>query len=316
MSGAAIDGLVVVDKPSGPTSHDVVAAVRRRLGVKAGHAGTLDPQATGVLLVCVGAATRLARFLQRHDKVYVATVRLGWATTTYDAEGEPLADPVAPPPLDEGRVRRALDAFVGEIEQVPPAYSAKKMRGVPAYRRARRGEGVEPDPIRVVVHDSELLSLEPERLRLRIHCGAGTYVRTLAHDLGRRLGCPAHLEALRRERSGPFGLAGAVEGASVGDMPVERLHAAVLPPAEMLPGWPAGVVDEAGARAVAHGNVVEPALVVRRLAGEAGREWPAGAADDEGPWVRILAESGDLLAAAEVRPGGVLQPRVVLVSAS
>lgn len=309
MSDRGPAGLLVVDKPGGKTSHDVVEEVRRRLRARAGHAGTLDPQATGVLLVCTGAATRLAQFLQDHDKVYQGVVRLGWATDTYDAQGEPLAEPVEPPQLEQREVARQLEQFVGEIEQVPPAYSAKKVRGEPAYRRVRRGERVQPEPVRVTIHEIELLGVEGGEIRLRLRCGAGTYVRTLARDLGEALGCPSHLAGLRRLRSGPFGVDAAITWDELVSSEAEALEARLVPPAEMLPEWPAAVVDAHGSKLVAHGGVVEPASIVERRAGSSG-ELPSYAPDNR--WARVLDGAGRMLAAAELLPGGVLQPRVVL----
>lgn len=303
-------GLLILDKPRGPTSHDMVVSVRRSLGVKVGHAGTLDPQATGVLLVCVGSATRMSRFLQGHDKVYEGTIRLGWATTTYDAEGERATEPVEPPALDADGVTAALRRFVGTIEQRPPAYSAKKVRGQPAYRRARRGEDVQPDPVEVTIHSADLVELDTPRIRLRLRCGPGTYVRSLAHDLGGELGCPAHLEALRRLRSGPFGIEEAIDGDRLEAFSGEELREAIVPPAMMLPEWPAAIVGEDAARRVSHGNVVEPAAALERRDGDGGRGWPTAASEE--PWVRILDRRGALLALGEVLPGGILQPRVVL----
>jgi tRNA pseudouridine55 synthase len=228
VSESSTAGLLVIDKPAGMTSHDVVERVRDLLHERVGHAGTLDPQATGVLLLCVGAATRLSRFLQGHDKIYEGVVRLGWATDTYDAQGEPAADPVPVPSLHEEAVRAALGRFMGEQQQVPPVYSAKKVRGQPAYRRARRGEPVQPDPVTVTVYALELLQLAGEQIHLRVHCSAGTYVRTLAHDLGAALGCPAHLAALRRTASGAFDLRDALEWQVVEDGEAAALRARVL----------------------------------------------------------------------------------------
>lgn len=305
-----VDGMLLVDKAAGPTSHDVVALVRKRLRTKAGHTGTLDPQATGVLVVCLGRATRLVRFLQHRGKLYECVVRLGWATDTYDAAGEAVSEPREPPELDRPAVRRVLDGFVGRIEQVPPAYSAKKIRGEPAYRRARRGETVEPDPVTVEIDAIELIGVEAERLRLRVECGAGTYVRTLAHDLGMKLGCPSHLEALRRLRVGPFGIAEAVAWDLLADAAAaDELRARVLPPAEMLRDWPSVVVNDTGRQTLANGGVVEPHCVIERSGGVRSVSWTG---DRDASWVRILAEGGDLLAAAELLPGGMLQPRVVL----
>lgn len=308
MSEQKPSGLLVVDKPAGQTSHDVVKMVRRRLRARAGHAGTLDPQATGVLLVCIGSATRLARFLQGHDKVYQGVIRLGWATSTYDAEGEPLGPPVEPPDLDSDEVDQELRRFVGRQLQRPPAYSAKKVRGEPAYRRARRGELVEPEPVEIEIHAVDLLEMRRAEIHVRVHCGAGTYVRTLAHDLGEALGCPAHLAALRRLRSGPFVVDPAVGWDRLSSMSVAEAEDWLVPPCDMLPEWPAAVVDTDGSTAVANGRVVEPRWIIERQAGSTGQKW---ATLGDG-WVRVLERTGEMLAAAELLPGGLLQPRVVL----
>lgn len=309
MSGSRTTGLMVVDKPAGMTSHDVVERVRAILGERVGHAGTLDPQATGVLLLCVGSATRLARFLQGHDKVYEGVVRFGQATDTYDAQGEPVGDPVPVPELERDRVQEALQGFTGEIEQVPPVYSAKKVRGQPSYRRARRGESVQPKPVEVRIYAIELLDLGAEEVRLRVHCGAGTYVRTLAHDLGAALGCPAHLAALRRTHSGTFDLADAIGWSDIGQSSADELRRRVLPAAEMLPDWPAAVVGPEGAAAVANGGMVEAGWIVDRRPG-LQRAGTAPAAPEG--WVRLLDENGRMLAAGEMVPGGLVQPRIVL----
>lgn len=303
--------MLVVDKPAGPTSHDVVARVRKKLGVKAGHTGTLDPQATGVLLVCVGTATRLARFLQHAGKSYECTIRFGWETDTYDAEGEPLSDPVPVPRLERAAVDAVVQRFVGEIDQVPPAYSAKKVRGQPSYRRVRRGEQVEHEPVRVRVDGIEVLGVEGDRLRLRVDCGPGTYVRTLAVDIGRALGCPAHLHSLRRTSVGAFDLGRALTLAEVERSDPRELIAELLAPAEMLADWPGVVVDRSGVQALRHGAVVEPRYVLERLPGSTGDLLTGGG---DGGWVRVLDGEGALLAAAEARPGGVLQPRVVIAA--
>ncbi len=248
-------GILNLDKPQGWTSHDVVARVRRLTGERrVGHAGTLDPLATGVLLVCLGAATRLTEYLQAAPKTYRATVRLGLATDTGDAEGAVVATrPV--PPLSSEDLEEALAAFRGTIVQRPPIYSAIKQGGVPLYRRARRGEEVTPPPRQVTIYALDLIAWAPPDLTLLIVCSAGTYIRSLAHDLGERLGCGGHLISLCRTASGRFRLEEAIS--------LEDLAAAVargdwarfvLPPHWALDGFlPVAVGAEEEAR-LRHGQ--------------------------------------------------------------
>ena len=201
-----ISGILNVDKPSGMTSHDVVSRVRRLAGQRrVGHAGTLDPMATGVLVVCLGQATRLAEYLTRHDKGYRATARLGETTDTYDADGELTAEFQGALP-DRDVIESHLGQFRGDIEQVPPVYSAIKVDGQPLHRRARRGESITPASRHVTIHRLDLIAWEPPLLTLEVDCSAGTYIRSLAHDLGAVLGCGAHLSGLVRLHSGQFGL--------------------------------------------------------------------------------------------------------------
>lgn len=300
-----VAGMLVVDKPAGMTSHDVVQKVRQQLNCRAGHTGTLDPRATGVLLICLGKATRLARFLQQTDKVYECVMQLGWATDTYDADGEALAEPVPVPELDLESVSVVLGEFVGEIEQIPPAFSAKKIRGQPAYKRARRGEVVVHQPVAVTIYDIRDVCVDGAAIRCVVHCGSGTYVRTLAKDVGDRLGVPAHLAELRRTRVGSFGLEGAVTWEELAGTGEQELWDRVLDPAAMFPDWATAVVNEIGLGVVANGGVIEPNGVEERRRG-------SGADPVHGDWVRVLRSDGSLLAAAELLPGGMLQPRVVL----
>ncbi len=199
-----LGGVLNIDKPAGWTSHDVVGRVRRLAGLRqVGHAGTLDPMATGVLLLCVGRATRLLEYLTGQPKTYLAEVTLGISTDTYDAEGEITARKPLPD-LSRQQVEAALNAFRGEIMQRPPAYSALKRDGVALYRRARAGEQVTVEPRPVIVYDLALLSFDGRTVNLHVRCGAGTYVRSIAHDLGQALGCGGHLSALRRTAVGRF----------------------------------------------------------------------------------------------------------------
>jgi tRNA pseudouridine55 synthase len=203
-------GVFNIDKPAGLSSHDVVNRVRRLLGIRrVGHAGTLDPLATGVLLVCVGVATRIVEYLQVGRKVYQADLVLGATTTTYDAEGEVVS--TAPlPPLTVSALEAALQPFRGEIWQRPPAFSAVKHRGRPLYALARAGIEVESEPRRVTIYQMEVLDWQPPHLTLRITCSPGTYIRSLAHDIGRHLGCGAYLHGLRRLASGTWRVEDAV----------------------------------------------------------------------------------------------------------
>jgi tRNA pseudouridine55 synthase len=204
-------GILNVNKPSGPTSFQIVGLVRRRSGVgRVGHAGTLDPIAEGVLLVLIGQAVRVSEYLLDLPKTYRATLRLGVSTTTYDSEGETVRERDCTGVSQED-FERALTAFAGDIMQAPPAYSAVKVAGERAYRRARRGEDVAPSPRRTHIHRIDLLRFEPPEAEIVVECGRGTYIRSLANDIGEALGCGAHLSALTRTAVGPFTLEDAVE---------------------------------------------------------------------------------------------------------
>ncbi len=248
---SSIDGALVVDKPAGPTSHDIVQVVRRALHTRAGHTGTLDPLATGVLVLLLGKATRLMPFFQGDEKVYWARIRLGKVTTTYDREGEVVGE-TEPPSVDEARAREILGQFLGPIQQLPPLFSAVRVGGERLYRAARRGEDRPRPPRTVEVFSIDLLELQLDFWTLRVHCSSGTYIRTLAHDLGHVLGCGAHLWELRREQSGVFDLTRAVDPQ---DRP-EKLQRAILPLEELLPDLPRIDLPDNEARRVRHGNAV------------------------------------------------------------
>ena len=299
-------GALIIDKPAGPSSHDVVARIRRAIGIRrVGHTGTLDPMATGVLVLLLGRATRLARFLSAGEKAYDATVRLGVATDTYDATGREVPlDAAAPIPaaVDRAAIEAALDGFRGAFRQAPPPYSAKHVGGVRAYELARRRAPVVPPPVMVTVHELDLTWLEGGRLGLRLVSSGGFYVRSLAHDLGVRLGCGAHLEALRRTRTGGFGLAEATPLATVETEGAEALER-LVPMADLLPDLPGFVLTEQGARRAAHGNTVAAAEVAGPIGGPAGAGGP----------VRLLDGAGTLVAIAEPEDGPALHPVVVLV---
>ncbi len=203
-------GLLLVDKPRGPTSHDVVAAVRRAAKERrVGHAGTLDPLATGLLLVCLGPATRISEYLVGHRKGYEVEARLGVTTDTLDAEGMVTSRWEGSLPTD-AEISEAVDGFRGDLLQMPPAYSAVKVGGKPLYRYAREGRPVVANPRPVTIYDLEWRRLGPETIHLSVDCSSGTYVRSLVHDIGQRLNCGAHVTGLRRVRSGPFDIAAAL----------------------------------------------------------------------------------------------------------
>jgi tRNA pseudouridine55 synthase len=204
-----MNGVLIVDKPGGLTSHDVVNRVRRMLGQKSvGHLGTLDPMATGVLPLVAGNLTRLAQFYTSSEKSYEGTIRFGFSTDTYDAEGEALGEPQAVT-LDVNRLRELAAKFQGVIEQMPPPFSAKKIQGVPAYKLARKKKEVVLAAVQVEIKSFEILSCEADLAKFRAHVASGTYMRSVAHDLGRELGCGAHLASLRRTHVADFGLADA-----------------------------------------------------------------------------------------------------------
>jgi tRNA pseudouridine55 synthase len=214
MSEPSANGIINFNKPRGRTSFSIIGPVRKGTGQRrVGHAGTLDPMAKGVLLICVGAATRVTEYLMDLPKTYHGTIRLGIETDTYDAEG--AVTETREVDTGEAQVREALSAFVGEIEQRPPAHSAVKIEGQRAYERARRGEEVATRPRKVHVHGLDLLRFESPDLEIEVECSRGTYVRSIAHDLGQALGCGAHLSALTRTRVGPFRVEDAVDEATL-----------------------------------------------------------------------------------------------------
>ena len=219
-----MEGVLLVDKPGGLTSHDVVYRLRRKLGIKKiGHAGTLDPMATGLLVMLIGKATRISQYLISVDKVYEGEATLGVVTDSQDAEGEVMETrPV--PELTEGQVREAMKGFLGDQYQTPPMHSAIKIGGVPLYKMARQGVEVEREPRFIRVASFDLLSLALPKLTFDLHCTKGTYVRTIAHDLGQKLGCGAHLTALRRTGSGKFSIAQC--------LPLDQIEALSLPEIE------------------------------------------------------------------------------------
>lgn len=289
-------GALRVDKPVGPTSHDVVARARRALDErKIGHAGTLDPFASGLLLLCVGPSTRLSEYLTDLPKTYEATALLGRSTDTLDPEGEVVEEDEAWREVDAGAVREALEALSGDQDQVPPQYSAKKVEGERMYRKARRGERVTLEPARVRIHELELVELRLPRLRFRVRCSSGTYVRSLARDLARELGTSGHLVELRRTRIGALDVADAVPADDL-ERP-ERVAEAWIPPARAVAHLPAVRIDAERAARMAHGQAVSA-----EMQGVPPATPVAVLLDDD--LVAVAEREGDRLRPRKVFPSG------------
>lgn len=287
-------GVLLLDKPVGLTSHDAVAVVRRALGTRrVGHTGTLDPFASGLLLLCVGAATRVAEYLVGLPKTYVATLRLGETTDTDDLTGAVVARSAAAGEVSGEALEVALRAQAGEIEQLPPVYSAKKVDGQRLYAVARRGGEVRRAPVRVTIHRIGLLEFTTPDATFEVECSSGTYVRAIARDVGAALGVGAHLRALRRTRVGRFAVEQAVALGALDAIPTAG-SGAWLAPAAALAHLPRHTLSAEQARAVAHGRAVA-----------APQALPGGTP------VVLLAPDGALLAIAEAEAGR-LRPRKVL----
>jgi len=288
-------GVLVVDKPVGPTSHHVVQVVRRGTRVrKVGHAGTLDPRASGVLVLCLGAATRLSEYLSTTSKRYEAIVRFGAATKTYDTEGEITIHTGIAPALEE--IEAALPQFKGEIQQIPPPFSAIKVKGRKAYEMARAGQEVNLDPRKVTIFNLESVAYDPPDLTLRITSSAGTYIRSLAHDLGAAVSTGAHLAALRRTKAGPFSLEETIPFSKLeGSFVTGAWEQFVLPARDALPDFP--IVELGG----------DPLKMIRnghRIPSETGSNGMA----------RAIGPDGELAAILEaVEDGTMWHPRKVFV---
>jgi tRNA pseudouridine55 synthase len=293
-----VDGIIVVDKPCDWTSHDVVNKMRRWAGTRrVGHLGTLDPAATGVLPVVVGRATRLAQFYTRNDKVYEGVIHFGYATNTYDAAGEPEG-PEQQVRLDPVQLEAVLDRFRGVFAQTPPPVSAKKIAGRPAYELARKGQPAELKPVDVEVYALDLLGIEECEARVRVHCSAGTYLRSIAHEAGQALGCGAHLRSLRRTASGGFKIDMARTLEQLGALAeAGRFAEAVIPAAQLLPEFPVEVVDAITAGQIRNGRAfrVSP-FQVRKGA----------------KYVKAVTQEGELIAIGEARMPLLYHPVLVL----
>lgn len=291
-----LSGVIIVDKPIGMTSHDVVQIVRKGTNIRrAGHTGTLDPRASGVLVILVGPAVRLSEYVSASDKRYQAVIQLGSSTDTFDADGRVLSSTAVD--ISEDQFDEVLQSFVGEIEQVPPPYSAVKVKGKKAYEMAREGEEVDLEPRMINVYSLELLEWAPPEAVIDVYCSSGTYVRSLAHDLGEKLGCGAHLTGLRRTKSGRFTLRDAV--------PLRKLKEAfdnntweefLIPSAEALGDWPAVILDKEQLEIVRHG---------RRIPGDPSM----------GKMARAISEEGTLIGLVEFDPEtNEWQPKKVFLS--
>ena len=301
-------GVLVIDKPAGITSHDVVARVRKILGQRqVGHFGTLDPFATGVLPVSVGKATRFAQFYLKSRKAYEGTIRFGFSTDTYDATGQPTSEAV-PVLLEAPVLEDYFRQFTGRLLQTPPPFSAKRVGGVRAYELARQHKPVNLTPVEVEIYALELLGLEGEQVRFAVECSGGTYVRSLAHDLGQKLGGGAHLAGLRRTAVAEFTLNRAVtlerlqEAAQQGNLEscIVRLEA-------LLPDCPELVVRGREETLVRHGHAFELAQALRPGRGEAPGH--ATAAN----LLKILGSERRLIAVARHVSGAIYHPHLVLV---
>ena len=287
-----MNGVLVVDKPKGPTSSDVVQIVRRALKVKkAGHTGTLDPMATGVLPLCLGDATRIAQVLTDGNKAYDATLKLGVTTDTLDAEGAVLQTR-AVPPLTRERLEQVFAPFRGALMQTPPMYSAIKKDGKRLYELARAGEEVEREARAVTVFSLTLNDFTSDELKLSVACSKGFFVRTLAADIGEALGCGAHLTALRRTQSGPFAIARAIPLQEIVEKGAEAVAGKLASLEESLAFLPEVQTTEAEADRVKHGGVVEVARPDEAM-------------------VRVTGPTGEVLALAELRRGRLVYKRVL-----
>ncbi len=297
MTAAVPDGVIVAAKPRGMTSHDVVNRVRRISGIRRiGHLGTLDPLAEGVLPLVVGQATRLAPYLGGGDKEYLATIRFGYSTSTYDREGERTSG-IVEPSFGAAELEAALGSFRGTIRQTPPPVSAKKVGGVPAYKLARKGRPPKLEPVEVTVHRLELREFLLPTAVLLVRCTAGTYVRAIAHELGQTLGCGGVLEELRRTVSGPFEQSQSHTLDALAELAVAgRLADAVLPCSGLLPEFPAEVIDALTETHIRQGRNFR----ISPFRAQAGARF-----------VKAVSHEGDLVAIGEAQAPNLYHPVVV-----
>jgi tRNA pseudouridine55 synthase len=293
-----LNGVIVVDKPEGWTSHDVVGKVRRIAKTKkVGHLGTLDPIATGVLPLVIERATRLAQFYTRSDKIYEGLVRFGWSTDSYDRAGA-ATSPQLDVRVSAAELEILLERFRGELMQTPPAVSAKKVDGERAYKLARKAVAVELEAVKIHVYELTILGIDGPEVRLRAHCSGGTYMRSIAHDLGQAMGCGAHLRELRRLSSGEFEIDQARTIAQLESLAAdERLVDALVPASKMLPGFPEVYVDDIVAAQIRN-----------------GRNFPASPfrSQQAARFVKAVTREGELVAIGEAVLPNLYHPSVVL----
>lgn len=299
-----MNGVIIVDKPAGWTSHDVVNRARRILGQRSvGHLGTLDPLATGVLPLVVGSLTRLAQFYTKSEKSYEGAIRFGFATTTYDADGERVGEVRdAAPALEE--LRELAAEFLGIIEQVPPPFSAKKIQGVPAYKLARKQKEVALQAVRVEIKEFAIEAVEGERAHFRARVASGTYMRSVAHEIGQRLGCGAHLESLRRTAVAEFDIGQAHTLQQIEDRDVEesgerledRFDSLFIHPRQLLPQFPSVAADDAAAARIRSGRPVNLPEVSRAA------------------YVKVFRGQAELIAIASRIAGTLFHPKIVFVA--
>ena len=292
----SLNGVIVIDKPSGWTSHDVVAKMRNILGERSiGHLGTLDPMATGVLVLVIGKMTRLCQFYEHSEKAYEGTIRFGFATDTYDADGDPLGTPQRVKVTLED-VQEAAAGYPGKLQQIPPPFSAKKIKGVPAYKLARKKLEVELKPVEVEVKEFVILGIVDDSAEFRCRVSSGTYVRGLAHEMGQKLGCGGHLASLRRTAVAEFRLEDAhtleqvAEGVSQGGIDELLVH-----PRRVLPEIPCVTADEDTVGKIRHGRSINLAEF------------------SKSKWVKVFAGQADLICVASRVAGSLFHPKVVLI---
>ncbi len=314
----SLDGILVVDKPQGKTSHDVVETVRRLAGFRQiGHLGTLDPLATGVLVLALGRATRLARFYTGRRKRYTCAIRFGFATDTYDADGEALSEDSAPA-LDATRLESLAAQFTGTIQQVPPSFSAKKIHGRPAHELARKHKPVELQPVSVDVYEFNLTAIEGSTARFSVECGSGTYIRSLAHDMGKLHGAGAHLSEIVRRAVGEFTLEDAVSLPQLADEARSgKISSRVIPLSNLLSELPRAAVLPIIEKRIRHGAKFNlplaqiqpgcaPALESRQIDSD---NWKPAR-------LRVFNQGGELVAIAEAVVPRTYQPIVVFEASS